>query len=308
MRLSLGVEGQEGLGWDDFLAVGATAERAGIESLFRSDHFSPILGGPELEAPDAWASLAALAARTERLRLGTLVSPVAFRHPSVLARTAATVDRISAGRVVVGLGAGWYEAEHARHGFVLPTARVRFDRFAEYLEIVVRSWTGESFDFAGEHWTLTGCRALPKPVQQPHPPLLVGGAAGPRAAALAARWAQEYNSAFATVDECRERRARLDAACRESGRDPATLTFSIVTRCIVGEDRSEVGERLRRVQALDGSFAPAESWLVGTVDELATQLAALEDTGVGHVVLHHLDHRDLAMIELIGRDLVPAVR
>src|SRR5262249_34665244 len=120
--------------------------------------------------------------------------------------------------------------------------------------------------------------------------------------------AQEYNSAFVTLDECRERRARLDAACRDAGRDPATLTFSIVTRCIVGGDRSEVAERLQRGPALDGSFAPAESWLVGTVDAVATQLAALEDAGVGHVVLHHLDHRDLAMIELIGRDLLTAVR
>src|SRR5262245_56691505 len=156
------IEGQEGVTWDDWLALADACESHGVERLFRSDHYSGIVGGDD-GALDAWATLAALAARTERLRLGTLVSPATFRHPSVLARTAATVDRISGGRVEVGMGAGWYEREHLQNGFPFLDAKARFEIFAEQVEIVVRSWTQTDWSHDGAHYRLQDQVAMPTP-------------------------------------------------------------------------------------------------------------------------------------------------
>jgi F420-dependent oxidoreductase-like protein len=307
MRLSVGVEGQEGMSWAEFLALARRVEDLGFGTLFRSDHYSTVVKGSSCDAHDAWASLAAVAAATDRIRLGTMVSPVTFRHPSVLARMAATVDHISGGRVEVGLGAGWYAHEHAAHGFPFSDVRTRFELLEEQVEIVVRSWTEERFDFSGAHYTLRDCVALPRPVQRPHPPLILAGSARPRSAALAARWAQEYNTVFATLEECRERRLALDGACLAAGRDPSSLTLSLLTRCIVGRNRSDTQERLERVLAIEASEAPGESWLVGTADEVASQLDRLGHVGVDHVILHQLDHRDLEMFDVIAKHLLPVV-
>jgi alkanesulfonate monooxygenase SsuD/methylene tetrahydromethanopterin reductase-like flavin-dependent oxidoreductase (luciferase family) len=244
---------------------------------------------------------------TERLRLGTLVSPVTFRHPSVLARITATVDHISNGRVELGLGIGWYEREHLMNGFAFPPARMRFELLAEQVEIIVRAWAEDRFDFAGAHYRLEDCAARPRPVQRPHPPLILGGRARPRSALLAARWAQEYNTVFATVEECRGRRGALDVACGAVGRDPASLPLSLLTRCVVGSDRADAEARLARVLAIQGSDVPDDSWLVGTADEVAEQLEALGRVGVAHVILHQLDHADLDMFDVIAERLLPLV-
>ena len=214
MRVCLMIEGQEDVTWDQWLALAAAAEEAGLDALFRSDHYSAIIK-PAAGALDAWATLSALAATTSTIRLGTLVSPATFRHPSILARMAVTVDHISRGRVEVGMGAGWYDRDHTENGFPFLDAKTRFGLFAEQVEIVVRTWTEEGFDHDGEHYTLRAQTALPGPVQQPHPPLILGGTATPRAAALAARFATEYNTLGAALDELRERRSRLEAACAE---------------------------------------------------------------------------------------------
>lgn len=179
------IEGQEGVTWDDWVRLAALTERHGLEGLFRSDHYSAIIR-PQADALDAWATLAGLAAITKRIRLGTLVSPATFRHPSVLARMAATVDRISGGRVEVGMGSGWYEREHLENGFPFLDAKARFDLFAEQVEVVVRSWTEEGFEHEGAAYRLQGQTALPRPFQQPHPPLVLGGTVKSRFAALAA--------------------------------------------------------------------------------------------------------------------------
>ena len=315
MRICLMIEGQEGVSWNDWVALARLTEKSGLEGLFRSDHYSSIFRSEGDAAHDAWTTIAGLGALTGRIRLGTLVSPATFRHPSVVARSVATADHISGGRVELGLGAGWYEREHLQCGFPFRDAGWRFQRFAEHVEIVVRSWTEDRFDFEGSHHTLRDARALPKPMQQPHPPVILGGTAKPHSAALAARFASEYNTSFATVEQCRERRAALDLACNEAGRDPATLVFSLMTGCIVGEDRGQVLGRVGRVLGRMGDRAdPAQAieerrdvWLVGTVEEVAERIEVLRTAGIERVFLQHLDHTDAEMIELIGRRLLPAV-
>src|SRR3954469_10932379 len=205
MRVCLMIEGQEGVTWEQWRALAATAEESGFEALFRSDHYESLAGSANYGSLDAWATINALAALTTTLKLGTLVSPVTFRHPSVLARAVVTADHVSGGRVELGMGAGWHEGEHRAFGFPFESMPDRFDRLGEQVEIVPRSWGREPFDFDGRFYRLEGADPLPKPVQEPHPPLILGGGAGPRAAALAARWADEYNMAFASVEECRER-------------------------------------------------------------------------------------------------------
>lgn len=314
MRVCLMIEGQEGPTWEDWLRLARLCEAQGLEGLFRSDHYTAIIR-EHADALDAWATLAALAAVTSRIRLGTLVSPATFRHPSVLARMAATVDHISGGRVEVGLGSGWYEREHRAHGFPFPDGRERFELLAEQVEVVVRTWTEEGFSHEGRHYELHDQTALPRPLQRPHPPLVLGGGVGPRFAALAARYATEVNTLGAPVAELRERRERLDRACAAAGRDPASLGFSVMTACFLGESRREVLDRLRAFLAVRGGDAEPEAllaeradrWLVGTVEEVTERIEALRGIGVTRVFLQHLNHGDDDMVRLVGGRLLPAL-
>jgi F420-dependent oxidoreductase-like protein len=314
MRVCLMIEGQEGVTWEDWVRLARLVEETGLEGLFRSDHYTAIIR-PDAPAHDAWATLAGLAAVTERIRLGTLVSPATFRHPSVLARMAVTVDHISGGRLDVGMGAGWYEREHTAHGFPFLDAKQRFDLFAEQVEIVVRSWTEDRFDHAGPAYELHDQAALPRPLQDPHPPLVLGGTVRPRFAALAARFATEVNTLGATNDELRERKSRLDRACEAAGRDPSTLGYSVMTACFVGTDDSEVVERVGRFLATRGEGDPKavleerrDRWLVGAVDEVAGRIEELRGLGVTRVFLQHLNHADDEMVRLVGDRLLPALR
>lgn len=316
MRVCLMIEGQEDVTWEQWVAIASACERAGIEALFRSDHYTSVFGRLERGSLDAWATLAGLAARTERLRLGTLVSPATFRHPSQLARVAMTVDHISGGRVELGLGAGWYELEHRAYGFPFGSARERVARFAEQLELVHRQWTEEAFSFSGRFYTLEGCRALPKPVQRPRPPIIVGGSAKPGTVEPAVRFADEYNTAFASPAVCRERRRVLDAACERAGRDPASLPLSLMTAGIVAADERQLARRTERVLERVGERgspvrtmleAGRDGWITGTVGEVVERLGELEHAGVQRVMLQHLAHDDLEMVELIGAEVVPRV-
>ena len=222
MRFAVMIEGQEDVSWEDWLALAETCERLGFEALFRSDHYMTLGGARDGAALDAWGTICGLAAVTSTLRLGTLVSPATFRHPSMLAKLAVTADHISGGRVELGLGTGWNEDEHAAYGFPFPDMKTRMDRLAEQLEIVHRTWTEEGFSFEGEHWTIRDLDARPKPVQQPHPPLVMGGAAKPRSVALAARWADEYNVVHASPADAAASRQRVREGCERAGRDPDT--------------------------------------------------------------------------------------
>ena len=309
------VEGQEDVTWEQWLALARACEEHGLEGLFRSDHYASVLGRRDRGSLDAWATLTALAAHTERIRLGSLVSPVGFRHPSQLAKVVATADHVSGGRVELGLGAGWNEQEHRAYGFAFHDMAHRLELLAEQLEIVHRQWTEDAFDFHGRHYRLEDCRALPKPLQRPHPPLFVGGKAGRKTADPAARFADEYNTVQPTLDEVRERRRKLDAACGRAGRDPATLRLSVMTGCVVGADEGEVRDRVRALLAATGRdldpdeflAARADVLVLGTVEQAAARLRELGDAGVERVFLQHLAHADVEMVELIGRELVPAV-
>jgi F420-dependent oxidoreductase-like protein len=304
------IEGQEGVTWDDWVRLARLTEEQGLEGLFRSDHYTAIIR-PEAGAHDAWATLAGLAAVTERIRLGTMVSPATFRHPSVLARMAVTVDHISGGRVEMGMGSGWYEREHEAHGFPFPSGKERFELFAEQVEVVVRSWTEERFDHDGPAYRLRDQQALPRPVQRPHPPLVLGGTVKRRFAALAARYATEVNTLGAPVAELRARKQALDAACADAGREPATLGFSVMTACFLGESDGDVRERVKRFLAVRGDDTDPDAfvaerrdrWLVGTVDEVAGRLEELREIGVTRVLLQHLNHDDDSMV-----GLMPALR
>ena len=310
MRFVLMIEGQEGVSWDDWVALARACEDHGLEGLFRSDHYQSVFDLSGRGSLDAWATLAGLAAVTERIRLGTMVSPATFRRPSVLSRMVATVDHISGGRVELGLGAGWNQAEHDAHGFPFPAVDERIEILEEQLEIVHRQWTEEEFSFEGRHYRLERCRAEPKPLQRPRPPIVMGGGAGPRVARLAARWADEYNTPFASVEQCRERRTAIAQACEEEGREP--IPFSLMAACCVGRDERETLARARRRLERSGrdddpsNLLEQDNVLVGTVDQVVARLREYAEVGVERVFLQHLDHTDLDMVRLIGEAVVPA--
>jgi F420-dependent oxidoreductase-like protein len=314
VEVALMIEGQEDVTWEDWVAIAAACERSGIGTLFRSDHYLSVEDRRERGSLDAWATLAALAATTEGLRLGTMVSPATFRHPSVFAKLAATVDQISGGRCDPGLGAGWWDREHEAYGFDLPELGPRMTAFEEQLEIATRSWADGSFSFSGEHFTVEGLDARPKPVQRPMP-LVVGGAGGPRSLRIATRYASEYNTTRGTVAELADLRSRLDAACAKADRDPDSLPLSLMTTWIVAPTRAGVVDYAARLSAWQGKgdegerfLAEAEDhWIVGTVEEAVEQLRALHDAGVTRVMAQHLLHRDLESIELIGREVAPLI-
>jgi len=302
------IEGQEGVSWPQWLALAQACEEHGVGTMFRSDHYLSFSDPERRGSLDAWTQIAALAARTTTLRLGTLVSPATFRHPSLLAKAVVTADHVSNGRVELGLGAGWMVPEHEQYGFPFPPTPVRVEMFAEQLEIVARSWTEERVDFQGRHYRLRGLKSLPRPLQRPRPPIIVGGSGKPGTLRPAVQWADEYNTPFATVDELRDRRRRYDEALREQNRDPATMRFSLMTGLVVGDSRTEALDRARLLYERQGREHGFEEWLhhyskaslVGSVDEVAERLREIEAVGVERVMLQHLLHEDLEPVRLIG--------
>jgi alkanesulfonate monooxygenase SsuD/methylene tetrahydromethanopterin reductase-like flavin-dependent oxidoreductase (luciferase family) len=244
---------------------------------------------------------------TTRLRLGALVSPATFRHPSVLAKLVTTVDRISGGRVELGIGAGWNEREHEAYGFEFPPLSERLELLEEQLAIVRGAWSAGPFSFAGKHYTLAAVDALPKPVQHPHPTVIIGGVAKPRTARLAARFADEYNVVYATPAECAERRAVVEEAWRAAGRDPASLTFSVMVPWLSGADADDLARRSQRLAAWRGTDAASllEEWapigVTGTFEESVERLATYRDAGIDRIMLQHLLHDDIEAIALLER-------
>jgi F420-dependent oxidoreductase-like protein len=304
MRVALMIEGQEGVTWPQWCALADACEQHGVGTLFRSDHYISQSNEDANVAHDAWTTLAGLAARTTTLRLGTLVSPATFRLPGLLANAAATVDHIAGGRIELGIGAGWMEREHRAYGFPFPDTSTRVAMFAEQLEIVHRLWTEERVDFRGAHYTLEDAPAQPKPLQEPHPPLLAGGSGKRGTAEPAARFADEYNTPFASPDEFAHIKATVERAAADHGR---TLRYSLMTGCVIGETHAEALDRARqlygritRAQSFDDWLAAYEKRaLVGSVDEIAEQLGAY--AGCDRVMLQHLLHTDLEPVRLIAQ-------
>lgn len=309
------VEGQEDVTWEDWLALARACEEHGVGTMFRSDHYLSVADRRERGSLDAWATIAALAAVTERLRLGTMVSPATFRHPAVLAKMAVTADHVSGGRVEVGIGAGWWEREHELYGFDFPPMGERIDALEEQLQIVRGHWGEGPFSFDGGHYRMRELDALPKPVQRPRPPLILGAKGRPRSLRLAARYADEYNTVMSTAPEIADLRQRLDRACEEEGRDPTTLPLSMMTGWLVGADREDLLDRARRLAEWKGEEPDAEALLaaerectiVGRVPEAIEQLRELEAAGLSRIMGQHLLHRDLDAVALMGREIIPAL-
>jgi alkanesulfonate monooxygenase SsuD/methylene tetrahydromethanopterin reductase-like flavin-dependent oxidoreductase (luciferase family) len=305
MRVCLMIEGQESVSWDEWLALAKACEESPIDALFRSDHYLSVMGKADRGSLDAWATIAGLSAVTSSLRLGTLVSPATFRHPSVLAKNVVTADHISGGgRIELGMGTGWLEDEHAAYGFPFPPMGERFELLEEQIEIVRRQWDEADLEFAGEHYSLSG-NALPKPLSPPN--LIVGGRAKPRSLRLAARWADEYNLVMMTAEECAEAVPLVRRAWEEAEL-PAPV-ISLMTSCIIGSDEVDLLERAHAVAEIRGddatdpeAYLEAErpNSLVGTVAQIRERLAGLEEVGVERVMLQYLTHRDLDGVDYIA--------
>jgi F420-dependent oxidoreductase-like protein len=316
MDVCVMVEGQEGVSWEQWVALARACEDHGLAGLFRSDHYLSFDDPAGRGSLDAWSTLAALAPITGRIRLGTLVSPATFRHPSVLAKSVVTVDHASGGRAELGMGAGWFEREHRAFGFRFPGSPERLDLLAEQVEIVHRLWDRDEDEvtFEGSHHWLEACRSLPHPIQRPHPTLILGGGAGPRAAELAARWADEYNVVQRSPAAAAAAGARLTEACDAIERDPASLRRSLMTAFVVGVDRADLerrAEAMMRHEASSGSTSAfLDAWradrLVGTPQEVLDRLAEYANAGIRRVMMQHLRHDDLEAVELIGEHIVPA--
>jgi len=309
MDLRIFTEPQQGASYDTLLAVARATEDLGFDAFFRSDHYLA-MGGDGLPGPtDAWITLAGLARETTRIRLGTLVSPVTFRLPGPLAVSVAQVDAMSGGRVELGIGAGWFEREHAAYGIPYPTeASERFDLLEEQLEVITGLWgtaEGEGFDFAGEHHTLVDSPGLPKPVQRPHPPIIMGGKGKRRGPALAARFAAEFNAPFVSPDEARTQFEVVRAACQTIDRDPTTMTFSNASVLCCGRDDAEVARRAAAIGRDPGELR--ENGLAGTPDEVIAKLREWSDVGSTRAYLQVLDLDDLDHLALVADAVRPHV-
>jgi F420-dependent oxidoreductase-like protein len=309
MRVELMIEGQEDVSWPQWVALAQACEEHGVGTLFRSDHYLSVDGHDERGSLETWTTLAGLAAVTSRLRLGVLVTPATFRHPSVLAKAVTAVDHISGGRVELGLGVGWHEAEHAAFGFAFPPLGERLEMLEEQLAVLRGAWADGPFSFEGKHYRLGPVDVHPKPVQRPHPPLIIGGGAKPRTVRMAAQFADEYNTVFATPAECAERRAVCERGWKDAGRDPATLTFSVMVPWLSGTDSADLQRRAERLAAWKGGDSDAATLIAecaqmgvaGTLEEASERLRAYRDAGVDRIMLQHLLHDDLDAIALLAR-------
>ncbi len=304
------VEPQQGATYADQLAVAKAAEALGYSAFFRSDHYLAMSGDGLPGPTDSWVTLAGIARETTSIRLGTMVTSATFRHPGPLAISVAQVDEMSGGRVELGLGAGWFEAEHQAYAIPFPPLGERFERLREQLDIITGLWTtpvGETFDYTGRHLSVVDSPALPKPVQSPHPPIIVGGGGPKRTPALAAKFAAEFNAPFMSVGDLDATYDRVRDAVADAGRAADSLTYSAAFVVCAGRDDAQVAARAaaigREVDELRGN-----SPLVGTPSEIVDKLAPFAETGVQRVYLQLLDMTDLDHLELFATDVVPHMR
>jgi F420-dependent oxidoreductase-like protein len=307
MQLRIMTEPQEGATYDDLLAVAQEAERLGFDGFFRSDHYQNVADhDPGPGSTDAWVTLAGLARETSRIRLGTMVSSATFRLPGPLAIAVATVDAMSGGRVELGLGTGWYETEHASYGIPFPPIGERFDLLEEQLAVITGLWTtprGKQFSFSGEHVTMRDSPALPKPVQQPRPPIIIGGKGPRRTPRLAARFADEFNVAFSSLDDTAAAFGRVREACEATGRDPDTMIYGAAQTLAVGQDEAEAR---RRAAAIGRSASELRrDGLGGTVEEVVDKIGRFRELGASRMYLQVLDLPDLDQLRLVASEVMP---
>jgi F420-dependent oxidoreductase-like protein len=318
MQLGVMLEGQDGLTWDLWRRIMARVEALGFESLWCSDHFMSIVDSNR-DALETWVVLALTAAETTRLRFGSLVSPMTFRHPSLLACMAAAVDTLSGGRLVLGLGAGWNEHEHRAFGIPFPPLKERMHILEEGIEVIVRLLGDSPAHFAGRYYQLDGANPHPKSTQRPRIPLLIGTTGVGRMLRIVARYADAWDVPGITSPTAyRTRRERLAAYCRNINRDPDEIRRCVSTAYLIGHDVAELRRRGEAMQQLipdlaahDPGAVPdilqAEGWLVGTPDQIIVQLRALADEGVQRVIFQHNDQTDFAALELLAHSVLPVV-
>jgi F420-dependent oxidoreductase-like protein len=307
MELRVFTEPQQGATYDDLVAVAKEAETLGFGAFFRSDHYLG-MGTEGLPGPsDAWITLAGIARETSTIRLGTMMTSATFRLPGPLAISVANVDQMSGGRVELGIGAGWFEAEHTAYGIPFPSTKERFDRFEEQLAIITGLWataTGERFAHDGTHYQLTDSPALPKPTQA-RPPVLIGGLGRRRTPELAARYADEFNLPFVDEATSEAQFARVREACESQGRDPRTLRFSNALVLCVGADEAELDRRAKAIGRDTQELR--ENGLAGTPQEVVDKIGRYAELGAERIYLQVLDLGDLDHLRLVARDVMPHV-
>jgi alkanesulfonate monooxygenase len=324
MRFALMIEAQQGLSYEDQLAIALRAEAGGFETLFRSDHYAAFPGDTDQVTTDAWAVIAGLARETSTIRLGALVSPVTFRHPGNFAKVVTTVDHMSGGRIEVGVGAGWNESDHLPLGLAFPPMAERADLLEDQLALLHGLWeepAGWSYD--GRQITVRDGKLVPGPVQVPgrpvgangrqRPRILTGSSGSPRGYRIAAKWSDEFNLTSSSPESARAAQAELDEACRAAGRDPKSLTRSAMVGVLIGRDAAEVE---RRADALIGEFGVDASkgidwlemrrdrWIIGTPEQARAMVARFADAGIERIMLQDFLPRDLEMIDLMARELI----
>jgi F420-dependent oxidoreductase-like protein len=314
MRFALMIEPQQGLSYLEQLDLARLAERIGFEAFFRSDHYRSFPGPADRPATDAWTVLAGIARETERIRLGALVSPVTFRHPGSFAKVVTTADEMSGGRIEVAVGAGWNDAEHTQLGLAFPEISERADLMEDELQILHGLWEQpDGWSFEGRQVRIVDAGFHPKPVQRPHPPIIVGGEGSPRSVRMAARYADEYNMSSSGPDSCAEAFGRLDAECVRIGRDPKSVARSVMAGLLMGADDAEVARRVDAQLVMVGAAETDAAawfevrrprWIAGTPDQARAVVGAFAAAGVERIMLQDLLPRDHAMIELAARELI----
>ncbi|BBZ72649.1 LLM class F420-dependent oxidoreductase [Mycobacterium paraseoulense] len=301
------IEPQQGAGYADQVAVAQTAEQLGFAAFFRSDHYLAMSGDGLPGPTDSWVTLGAIARETSSIRLGTLVTSATFRYPGPLAVAVAQVDDMSSGRVEFGLGSGWFAEEHQAYGIPFPPLRERFDRLSEQLAILTGLWTtepGQTFDYAGEYYTITGSPALPKPTQRPHPPIVIGGHGAKRTPLLAAQYAAEFNIPFAPIGVAEKQYQRVADAVAAVGRPADSMVYSSAFVLCAGRNDSQVARRAAAI-GRDLNELRSSSPLVGTPAEIVDNLGAWRQIGVQRVYTQLLDLSDLAHLELLASKVMP---
>jgi F420-dependent oxidoreductase-like protein len=302
MRLRIFTEPQQGADYDTLLRVAKATEDLGFDAFFRSDHYLKMGGASGLPGPtDAWVTLGGLARETSRIRLGTLVTAATFRLPGPLAISVAQVDQMSGGRVELGIGAGWYEAEHAAYAMPFPPLGERFDRYEEQLAIITGLWgtaDGEKFQFSGKHYTVTDSPGLPKPAQRPGPPIIIGGGGKKRTPRLAARHAAEFNLPFAPVEATAAAFGRVKDACAALGRAEGSMTYSVAQTVACGKTPEDVA---RRAGAIGRDLDQLRTQgLAGSPAEIADKIGTFAEIGAETLYLQVLDLDDLDHLELLA--------
>jgi F420-dependent oxidoreductase-like protein len=307
VRLRVLMEPRHGARYEEILALALATEEAGFEAFFRSDHLMGVdPDDPSYRPTECWTTIGGLARDTARVRLGALVTAATFREPGLLAAIVASADEMSGGRVELGLGAGWYEREHAAFGIPFPPRAERFDRLEEQLAVVTGLWSGPGFSCSGTHYRIDANRTPPRPAQQPHPPIIVGGSGPRRTPAIAARFATEFNAALTVdgrVEGLRERFARFARACEAIGRDPATARLSAVLPVACGATPAETD---RRAAVMRSELIRANA-AIGSPAEVTERIRELAGAGADTVYLHIYDIHDLDHIALIGAEVLPHV-